>query len=223
MTDPTYLDLHGRTRIGELELAVDVSVPRGSTVAVLGPNGAGKTTLLRVVAGLIPLESGTLRIGGETVDDPASRHWTPPEARSVGFVFQDRMLFPHLSVGDNVAFGLRARGVRKREADAHAREWLAAVDLDDRFDVRPAELSGGQAQRVALARALATRPAVLLLDEPSTALDTDAQTRLRDLLTGRLADHDGVRILVTHDRDEAAAVADTIIALEAGRVVDTTV
>ena len=202
-----------RTTVGELVLDVELEVPAGSTVAVLGPNGAGKTTLLRVLAGLHPLEAGNVVLDGESLVDH------PPEHRPVAVVFQDHALFPHLSALDNVAFGLRCRGVRRTEAAAQAAAWLARVGLGDRSDDRPAALSGGEAQRVALARALATSPRLLLLDEPMAALDaTTRLTTRRDLLR-HLADHDGVRLVVTHDPLEAMALADRLVVLEHGQVV----
>lgn len=208
----------GRRQLGTLDLDVDLVMPAGATLAVVGPNGAGKTTLLRIIAGLEPLDSGVVRLGDEIWDHPASRAWKVPERRSVGFVFQDGVLFPHLSVGENVAFGLRVRGVRPPRATTVARDWLARVGLADRFDARPHELSGGQAQRVALARALAGDPEVVLLDEPLSALDAEVRADMRSLLAEHLASHRGVRVVVTHDPVDALALGDHIGVLEAGAI-----
>jgi len=146
-------------------------VPPGRTLALLGPNGAGKSTALRALAGLQPLAAGRVQLGDRVLDDPADRTFVRPEDRSVGVVFQDYLLFAHLSALENVAFGLRARGLPRRVAQDTARTWLRRVGLTERDRSKPRTLSGGQAQRVALARALATEPELLLLDEPLAALD----------------------------------------------------
>ena len=198
--------------VGSLELAMSLEVAAGQTVAVLGPNGAGKTTLLRVLAGLHPLRSGEVLLDGVPLAGDASD-------RPVGVVFQDLLLFPHLSCIENVAFGLRARGTDRRTARSAALTWLDRVGLADRGDARPATLSGGEAQRVALARALATRPRLLLLDEPLSALDASTRSAIRRDLRRILEDHEGVRVLVTHDPLEAMALADRLVVLERGRVV----
>jgi molybdate transport system ATP-binding protein len=187
-------------------------------VAVLGPNGAGKTTLLRALAGLLPIERGCVAIGGVVVDAPLQRVYVPPEGRSVGVVFQDYLLFPHLSARENVAFGLRAKGIRRAEARRRADEWLARLGLGDRGGDKPTKLSGGQAQRVALARALAPEPTLLLLDEPLAALDVGIRVDLRRELRSVLSDFRGARILVTHELLDAVALADRIVVLENGRV-----
>ena len=150
----------------------------------LGPNGAGKSTLLRALAGLVPLDAGAIRVDGAVVDEPATGTFVVPERRNVGVVFQDYLLFPHLSVLENVAFGLRSRGVSRVEARRRASDWLMRLGVDDRARARPGALSGGQQQRVALARALVTEPRLLLLDEPLAALDVGIRTGLRrDLRT----------------------------------------
>ena len=200
------------TTIGALRLHVSLAVAPGETVAVLGPNGAGKTTLLRVLAGLHPLGSGEVRLDGAVLDGD-------PSERSVGVVFQDYLLFPHLSVLENVAFGLRARGRRRDDARSVAASWLERVGLAGRGDDRPAALSGGEAQRVALARALATQPRLLLLDEPLSALDATTRAATRRDLRRVLLEHDGVKVVVTHDPLEAMALADRLVVLEHGRIV----
>ncbi|HUP85593.1 MAG TPA: ABC transporter ATP-binding protein [Acidimicrobiales bacterium] len=198
--------------VGSLSLRVELSVASGETVAVLGPNGAGKTTLLRALAGLQPMVAGDVSLDGVVLDgDPATR--------SVGFVFQDYVLFPHLSVLENVAFGLRARGGTRHACRQEAAQWLARIGLSGRGSDRPAALSGGEAQRVALARALATSPRLLLLDEPLSALDATTRAAMRRDLAATLAAHDGVKLVVTHDPLEAMALADRLVILEAGLVV----
>ncbi len=206
------------TQLGSLRLNCDLSVEANVTVAVLGPNGAGKTTLLRVIAGLLPIEEGRIEVDGAVFEDAATRTWLSPEFRRVGFVFQDHGLFPHLSVLDNVAFGLRARGVDRRSANATAHEWLERVDLSAYASSRPSALSGGQSQRAALARVLVTDPRALLLDEPLAAVDASGRLELRRALRAHLATFTGVRLIVTHDPLEAASLADRVVVLEDGRV-----
>ncbi len=214
------MSLHARvrTQLGSLHLECDMTAEANVTVAVLGPNGAGKTTLLRVIAGLIPIEDGRIEVGGAVFEDAVHGTRLTPEARRVGFVFQDHGLFPHLNVLDNVAFGLRARGADRRMANAKAREWLDRVDLADYAAKRPSSLSGGQSQRAALARVLVTEPHVLLLDEPLAAVDASGRIDLRRALREHLSTFSGVRLLVTHDPLEAASLADRVVVLEEGRV-----
>ena len=205
--------------VGDFRLDVDLAVAPGETVAVVGPNGAGKSTLLRALAGLLALDGGRITLDGSTLDEPANDTFVQPEARPIGVVFQDHLLFPHLSALDNVAFGLRSRGVPRTEARHRASAWLERVGLADLARRRPLQLSGGQAQRVALARALATDPAMLLLDEPLSALDATTRVETRRDLRRHLRDHRGVRVMVTHDPLDAAALADRIAVLEGGRLV----
>ncbi|MCC6436527.1 MAG: ABC transporter ATP-binding protein [Acidimicrobiales bacterium] len=212
------LEISARVALGSLVLDVAVSVRSGELVAVLGPNGAGKTSLLRAAAGLLPIDAGRIALDGVVLDDPAAGVFVPAEARSIGVVFQDYLLFPNLSVLENVAFGLRARGVARYAARATATAWLERVGLDAYAGRRPRQLSGGQQQRVALARALAPEPRLLLLDEPFAALDVATRTELRRELRRTLEGFDGVRLLITHDPLDAAAVADRVIVLEGGRV-----
>jgi molybdate transport system ATP-binding protein len=207
-------------RLGALDLEVELHVAAGETVALLGPNGAGKTSVLRALSGLAPIDAGRIELDGVVLDDGAAT-FVPPERRPVGVVFQDYVLFPHLSALDNVAFGLRSRGVGRVAARRTAAEWLATVGLDDHGDRRPAVLSGGEAQRVALARALAGSPRLLALDEPLAALDQQARVAVRRDLRARMLAFEGVRILVTHDPVDAATLADRLVVLEHGRVTQT--
>jgi molybdate transport system ATP-binding protein len=212
------LDARMRLGIGAFELDVDLKVEPGEVVAVLGPNGAGKTSLLRGLAGLLPLDSGRVVLDGVVLEDPAAGVFVPSERRPIAMVFQDYLLFPHLTVLENVAFGLRSRGASRPEATATAHQWLGRVGLQAEAQRKPASLSGGQAQRVAVARALATNPALLLLDEPMAALDASTRVELRRGLLRHLESFHGVRLLVTHDPVEAMAMADRLVILEQGRV-----
>ena len=205
-------------QLGALDLDVAFMAADGETVAVLGPNGAGKSTLLRALAGLVPLTRGRIALDDEVVDEPSTSTYVVPERRSVGVVFQDYLLFPHLSVLENVAFGVRSRGVPRAEARRRAGEWLARVGLEDRAGAKPRTLSGGQQQRVALARAMVTEPRLLLLDEPLAALDVGTRTELRRDLRAHLASFAGARVLVTHDLLDAVALADRLVVLEEGRI-----
>ncbi len=199
-------------------LGLALSIPAGRTVALLGPNGAGKSTAVWALAGLVALDDGWVRLAGETLDDPAASRFVEPEARRIGVVFQDGLLFPHLSAIDNVAFGLRSRGVGPQEARERAAEWLERVGLAELASRRPRDLSGGEAQRVALARALVTEPRLLLLDEPLSALDVTTRAHLRRLLVEHLAAFPGPRLLITHEPTEAFLLADEIHVLEDGAV-----
>jgi molybdate transport system ATP-binding protein len=205
--------------LGRFQLDVDLATKSGETVAVLGPNGSGKSTMFRCLAGLLPIDEGRIELDGDIVDEPATDTFVVPERRPVAVVFQDYLLFENLSALENVAFGLRARGVPKVDARARARDWLERIGLADHANQRPRTLSGGQAQRVALARALATRPRLLLLDEPLAALDVGTRADVRRDLRRHLATFDGVRLLVTHDPVDAYALADRVVILEAGQVV----
>jgi molybdate transport system ATP-binding protein len=188
-------------------------------VAILGPNGAGKTTCLRAVAGLQPIDDGHVHIGGVVVEDPSRHIRIPAAQRDVGLVFQDHLLFPHLNARDNVAFGLRSRGIGKQQASATATAWLQRVGIAELADRRPSRLSGGQAQRVAIARALATNPGLLLLDEPLAALDAGGKMTLRSELRRHLEAFPGVAVLVTHDALDALMLAGTLVVLDEGTVV----
>ena len=203
---------------GDFTLTVATVLEPGQVVAVLGPNGAGKSTLVRAIAGLQPIDAGSITIGTRLVDD-AHGVFVAPQRRSVGVVFQDYALFPHLSVLDNVAFGPRSRGAGRAQSLATARSTLALLGIADLADRRPRAVSGGQAQRVALARALATEPDVLLLDEPLAALDVETKDDVRVELETQLAAFAGCALLVTHDPLDAMLLADRVLVIEDGVVV----
>jgi molybdate transport system ATP-binding protein len=215
----TTLEAHLKVDLGGFDLDIDLRVAAGQVVALLGPNGAGKTTALRALAGLRPLTAGHIRLGGQTIDDPARDVFTPPEKRPVGVVFQDYLLFPHLSAADNVAFGPRRRGMSKHDARQVASSWLSRVGLADYANQKPRHLSGGQAQRVALARALAVDPTLLLLDEPLAALDARTRVDTRAELHQHLHGHPGATLIVTHDPLDAMMLADHLVVIENGRIV----
>ena len=195
-------------------VGVELSVDPGEVVAVVGPNGAGKTSLLRALAGLLP-STGSVQVAGREVGA------LPPHARGIGWVPQAPSLFAHLSARDNAAYALRADGVRRSAARAAAQAWLDRLGVGDLGDRRPAALSGGQAARVALARALAGAPDLLLLDEPLAALDAGTRDDVRRLLRQTLAGGSAAVLVVTHDPVDVVALADRVVVLESGRVVQT--
>jgi molybdate transport system ATP-binding protein len=220
MTDPeAFLAAHLVVERPNWSLDIEIAAEAGTVTAVIGPNGAGKSTSLQALAGLCPLDGGFAELAGRRIEEPASGTRVPPEDRGVGYVFQDYLLFPRLSARENVAFGLRARGVPRARAHQVADDWLRRVSLADVGERRPRELSGGQAQRVALARALATDPQLLLLDEPLAALDAGTRMSVRTQLRSHLDAFSGVAIVVTHDPLDALVLADRVIVVESGRVV----
>jgi iron(III) transport system ATP-binding protein len=215
MTDALRLEglthaFGGRPVIDRLDLVIEA----GETVCLVGPSGCGKTTTLRLAAGLEPVQIGRILIDGQVVSDRnVSR---PPEQRGVGLMFQDYALFPHLSVADNVAFGLAGRAPREREI--RARDMLEQVGLLDYANVYPHTLSGGQQQRVALARALAPTPRLLLLDEPFSGLDARLREELRSDTLALLRRTGTATLMVTHDPEEAMFMADRLAVMRAGRI-----
>ena len=209
------LDAHLVVARPGFTLDLTLTAAPGEVVALLGPNGAGKTTALRVLAGLIEPDGGRITLDGHRLDG------LPLEKRRIGVVFQDYLLFPHLTALDNVAFGPRCRRGPRAAARATAQEWLTRVGLADHLRKKPRELSGGQAQRVALARALASKPELLLLDEPLAALDARTRLDTRAQLRGHLASFPGATVLVTHDPLDALMLADRLVIVEDGRVVQT--
>jgi molybdate transport system ATP-binding protein len=208
-------------QLGSLHLDLELTTKSGEVVALLGPNASGKSTTFRCLAGLLPIDEGRIALDGEPLDDPAAGVFVPPERRPVAVVFQQYLLFPNLTALENVAFGLRARGAGRPEARRQAVAWLERVGLSDHAGHKPQALSGGQAQRVALARALATEPRLLLLDEPLAALDVGTRGGVRRDLRRHLETFEGVRLLVTHDPVDAFALADRVVILEGGQVVQT--
>jgi molybdate transport system ATP-binding protein len=213
------LVVDAEVRRGSFTLAVSLAAAPGRVLGLLGPNGAGKSTLLGAVAGLTPVSAGRITLAGQVMDDADTGAFVEPSRRPVGFVFQNYRLFPYLTVAENVAFSPRARGQGRRTARAAASHWLGRLGLADLADRKPDQLSGGQAQRVALARALAGQPELLLLDEPLSALDAGTRLDVQAELKRHLADFTGPCLLVTHDPLEALVLADHLIVLEGGRIV----
>ncbi len=220
MTGPGALQINAACKTfhtpegGEVRALDDVTltIDSGEFFVLLGPSGCGKTTLLRAIAGLESLDSGTIRLGGERLDTVA------PYARKVNTVFQSYALFPHLSVADNISFGLEMAGAKRKTTRGRVDEMLALVQLDGLGSRRPNQLSGGQQQRVALARALATEPQVLLLDEPLAALDLKLRRGMQSELK-RLQTTTGVTfVFVTHDQEEALALGDRIAVFSSGKL-----
>ncbi len=203
--------------IGGFDLDVEFSTGPGVT-AVVGPNGAGKSTLLRAVAGMIPIE-GLVELDGVVLEDTERNVRVETEGRNVGFVWQELLLFPHLDVLDNVAFGLRARGHDRRVARELARAIITSHGLEELAGRDPSQLSRGQAQRISLLRALAPEPKLLLLDEPFSSLDHEARAEARHAVAEALKGFEGVTLLVTHDARDALAFASHLVVMEGGRVV----
>lgn len=204
----------------DFTLDVELDVAPGEVLAVLGPNGAGKSTMLGVLAGLLRPERGRVRLGNRTLTDTAAGVQVPPHRRGVGLLAQQALLFPHLSALANVAFGPQAVGASRRDAERTAQALLDDVDAGELAQRKPAELSGGQAQRVALARALAPRPDLLLLDEPLSALDVDVAPAMRSLLRRVVRDDKQTAVLVTHQVLDALVLADRVIVVSGGSVVE---
>ena len=212
------MTLSFEARVADRGFDLSFDVAPGETVAVLGPNGAGKSTLLNLVAGLVRPDAGRATLDGEVLFDTAAGAFAAPHIRGISMLAQDALLFPHLSVLENVAFGPRSAGVRASVARSAARDWLAEVDALDLAERRPAQLSGGQAQRIAVARALASEPRLLLLDEPMAALDVSVAPAIRRTLRRVLEDR--AAIVVTHDILDAFTLADRVLVLDAGGIVD---
>ncbi|MFV0460690.1 MAG: ABC transporter ATP-binding protein [Actinomycetales bacterium] len=221
--------VEGTVRRGSFSLEVQLDFAPGSVVAVLGPNGAGKTTLLRAIAGLLPLTSGRIEYADDVWDDPSAGVFVDPVHRRTPIVFQDFRLFPHLNARDNVAFGARHGAPhpsgwqdllrRRSRARRDAALLLDRLGLRQVAGLRPGQLSSGQAQRVAVARAMASRPNVLLLDEPLSALDARTRVEVRSELRRTLDEHRGPAVIVTHDPMEALTLAEELVVIEGGRVV----
>ena len=214
------MSLHLRAVLAQRDFDVEIEVGDGETVAVLGHNGSGKSTLLSILAGTLRPDSGKATLDDTVLFDldHGRRRWLQPHARGISLLAQDALLFPHLSVLDNVAFGPRVKGVSRAAASQHAMHWLNEVDAAEFADRRPGQLSGGQAQRMAIARALATEPRLLLLDEPTAALDVSVAPLLRRMLDRVLVGHS--IMLVTHDLLDALRLSERIIVLDHGRVAE---
>jgi len=215
------LDADIQLRLSMLNLDIAFTVEAGEVVALLGPNGSGKSTTLRALVGLLPLAGGRIVLDGTVLDDPAQHVKIPPEKRPIGLMFQDYLLFPHLSTLENVAFGLRAKGTDKKAARDKASQTLARLGLEGLAEAKPGSMSGGQQQRVAMARALVTDPRLLLLDEPLAALDVSTKTDVRRLLREVLRQSNAANVLVTHDLLDAVALGDRMIVIQDGEVVQT--
>jgi molybdate transport system ATP-binding protein len=215
------LDADIQLSLSRLNLDVAFTVASGEVLALLGPNGSGKSTTLRAVAGLLTLTGGRVVLDGTVLEDPAQRTRVPPEKRPISLMFQDYLLFPHLSAVENVAFGLRSRGTGKKTAREKASQTMARLGLDGLAEAKPGSMSGGQQQRVAMARALVTDPKLLLLDEPLAALDVSTKTDVRRLLREVLRQSSAANILVTHDLLDAVALSDRMVVIQDGAIVQT--
>jgi molybdate transport system ATP-binding protein len=210
-----------RAVVESRSLDVEFTVPPGHVLALLGPNGAGKSTILQVIAGLVDPDTGAVRVGSRVLTDTSAGVGVPTYDRRVGLLMQDALLFPHLSVAANVSFGARSgRRLGRNASRAAAEHWLAEVEAANLADRKPRQLSGGQAQRVALARALAADPEVLLLDEPLTGLDVGVATAMRKVLRRVLVRDGRSSVLVTHDLLDVVTLADQVIVVEGGRIVE---
>ena len=207
-----------KCRVGGFSLEVDWHIEEGQVLVLFGPSGAGKTTTLRAIAGLVRPEEGRVELGGRVVFDSAAGISVPVHGRQVGYLTQQYHLFPHLNVRENIAYGLSQRG--QPEARAEVDRLVRMLRLDGLEDRRTWELSGGQQQRVALARALATSPEILLLDEPFASLDAELRRVLRRELRTMLVESPIPVMLVTHDREEALALGDSVQVIDDGRIVD---
>lgn len=204
-----------RKSFGNTEVlhGLNLNIARGQLATLLGPSGCGKSTLLRAIAGLNTIDEGEIIIDGRRVDGLA------PKDRGLGMVFQHYALFPNMNVLDNVKFGLEMKGVDKKTRDTEAKKMIDLVGLTGKEDAYPANLSGGQQQRVALARSLVTKPDVLLLDEPLSALDAQIRVQLRGLIKSLQAELGITVILVTHDQEEAMSMSDYIFVMNQGHIV----
>ncbi|MET0928203.1 MAG: ABC transporter ATP-binding protein [Aeromicrobium sp.] len=212
------MSLHVHAVVTERDVEATIEVADGQTVAILGPNGSGKSTMLAVIAGILRPDSGRATLDGTTLFDVGAGSWCAPHERGTGLLAQDALLFPHLSVLDNVAFGPRSAGASRSRSREIARTWLDEVDAAQLADRKPSGLSGGQAQRVAIARALASEPRLVLLDEPMAALDITVVPAMRQVLRRVLEPRSAV--IVTHDVLDALLLADHVVVMEAGRIVE---
>jgi iron(III) transport system ATP-binding protein len=216
----SYIELDGVSkRFAERIVLNDLSIriERGERLVLFGPSGCGKTTVLRIVAGLEVPDEGDIRIDGRVVAS-SGKNLVPPEKRDLGMVFQDLALWPHMTVQENLTFGLNVRGVQNREAEVRVREMLHRVGLEHRIDAKPYQLSGGEQQRVALARALVSRPSILLMDEPFSSLDDERKGMIASDLLSLQNQFGFTLIYVTHDRAETDMLASRVRQMRDGRV-----
>lgn len=213
--------LDAQVVVDRAAFAVDVRLRAepGETLALMGPSGSGKSTVIGALAGLERLRAGHVRIGGAAVADATAGIHLPPSRRGVGVLGQDPLLFPHMSAGENIAFAAQIAGAEKIEARRIAAGWLERLGLPGAADRRPSQLSGGQRQRVALARALASRPRLLLLDEPFASLDVEAAHEMRALVAQQLQQTRTTAVLVSHDALDAEALSHRALVLEQGKAV----
>jgi len=210
-----------RAQVESRSVDLELSLDAGEVLAVLGPNGAGKSTVLHVIAGLLRPDDGTVRVGDRVLTDTASGIDVPTYDRRVGLLMQDPLLFPHLDVAANVAFGPRSgKRLGRKDSRELAHHWLGEVEAAEFADRMPRQLSGGQAQRVALARALAAEPDVMLLDEPMAGLDVAVATAMRQVLRRVLARDGRSALLVTHDMLDVVTLADRVVVIESGVIVE---
>ena len=212
----TGLVVDVRLSRGRFELDVSFTLAEGRTLAIVGPNGAGKSSLAGALGGFVEVGDGRILVSDRVLTDTAAGIDLPMDERRVGIVFQDHLLFPHLTVLQNVAFGPRSVG--RVDATAHAAEWLDRLGIASLAAQRPRQLSGGQAQRVALARTLAAGPSVLVLDEPFSSLDVEVRDDVRSEVARHLGSFAGCTVLISHDLDDVAALADEVLVIESGRV-----
>ncbi len=213
------LEIDVKKRLRDFDLEVNLSITEGEILMLVGDNGCGKTTLLNMVAGLIEPDAGMIALDGRPLFDSSLKIDITPEMRNIGYVFQSYALFPHMSVYDNVAFGLRARRLPRKEIDFMVKDHLTAAGLWEIRNARAANISGGQKQRVALARALIIEPDLLLLDEPLSALDVRKQAAMRRDLRERIHSCRVPSIIVTHDLRDVACIGDRACLLEMGKIV----
>lgn len=223
MSVPAVAVSHVSKRLGAHQALTDVSldVSPGEAVVIVGPSGCGKTTLLRLIAGLEVPDIGTISLHSAVVAEPG-RNRVPPHARGLGFVFQDLALWPHLTVSDNLEFVLGSAGVIRSDRPVRAQQALDMVRIGPLGGRYPHQLSGGEQQRAALARALVGQPRILLLDEPFSSLDPDLRATLRSELHRLSRELQVTMMYVTHDREDIAGLADTVVELRAGRIISIT-
>jgi molybdate transport system ATP-binding protein len=212
------LEVDIEKRLRDFDLEVNLKISKGEILMLVGDNGCGKTTLLNMIAGLIGPDAGMIALDGRPLFDSGLKIDVTPERRNIGYVFQSYALFPHMSVYDNVAFGLRTRKLSRKEIDLLVRDHLTAAGLWEIRNARAVDISGGQKQRAALARALIIEPDILLLDEPLSALDVRKQAAMRKDLRERIHSCGAPSIIVTHDLRDVASIGDRACLLERGRI-----